>query len=118
MRTEPQITYAPQPAMALLLQVISGVNLQWVFSSACVSQLHLLACGVAGGSHSALHVSAISSFTTCTPVPRSDSSGSYLVVFAPVVPVLHEHSSRHTSRPAEQSLSATHCTPGRRMSDI
>jgi hypothetical protein len=53
------------PAMALLLHVISGVsfNLQWVFSSACVSQLHLLACGVAGGSHSALHVSAISSFT-------------------------------------------------------
>jgi hypothetical protein len=57
---------APEaPAMALLLHVIIGVsfNLQWVFSSACVSQLHLLACGVAGGSHSALHVSVISSFT-------------------------------------------------------
>jgi hypothetical protein len=51
--------------MALLLHVISGVsfNLQRVLISACVSQLRLLASGVAGGSHSALHVSAISSFT-------------------------------------------------------
>jgi hypothetical protein len=44
------------------VHAFSGVsfNSEWVFSGAYVSQLQLLACGrgVAGGSHSDMHVSA------------------------------------------------------------